>query len=34
MPKAFLNGITGQDGSYLFGTNVSSADGRRGEALT
>jgi GDP-D-mannose dehydratase len=34
MPKALITGVTGQDGSYLFETNVSSVDGRRGETLT
>jgi len=34
MRKALLAGITAQDESYLFETNVSSPDGPRGESLT
>jgi hypothetical protein len=34
MPKALLTVGTGKDGSYLFETNASSADGRRREART
>jgi GDP-D-mannose dehydratase len=34
MSKSLLTGVTGQDGSYLFETDASSVDNRRGKALT